>query len=206
MFGKKETCSHAHRVHTHTQRKCSQLEHPRREKWKCTKLRNASQQTTLIMINMPNKWTLKISSVLSFGLCAFSHFTFGHVMLLLFFRFIIFLIAFIGISLHNALCDLFLSCCSLHDYFLSIHLPFGCIMKWNRKKSTFKKMRFSLSLSSVQFGCLQWKRSLRTNVITPTFIYSFRFFFSSVKFDILLIWYTSLSHLIGRTQWPSIQD
>lgn len=173
MFKKKialarTSCSHT----TEMQQNNNMSIHEKKKKWKCTKLKNASQQTTLIMINMPNKWTLKISSVLSLSPCAFSGTTFGHVMFLLFlFCFIIFLIAFIGISLHNALCDLFLSCCSLHDYFLSIHLPFGCIMKWRPLWSTF-----FFSLFPVRFVFRE--RSLRTNVITPTFIYSLCFFFS----------------------------
>ena len=75
--------------------------------------RNASQQTTLIMINMPNKWTLKISSVLSRAfVCRFCCCCCCTVDFLLHYYCFFFhpLIAFIGISLHNALCDLFLSC------------------------------------------------------------------------------------------------
>lgn len=148
-------CRHAHglqrqnckKKHTHTHNMNSLFEWRRGKKMKCTKLRNASQQTTLIMINMPNKWTLKISSVLSLvhilslslylaPLILFHDFFLCYCIVVVASLLFFFLIAFIGISLHNALCDLFLSCCLLHDYFLSIHLPFGCIMNKNDEKKS----------------------------------------------------------------------
>lgn len=72
------------------------------------KLTNASQQITLIMINIPNKWTLKFSSSYS------RHIAFDC-------RIFVILHIYFALEFQSALrvlCDLFSSCHLLHDYFL----------------------------------------------------------------------------------------
>lgn len=95
---------------------------------------------------------------------------------LLLFFFLHPLIVFIGISLHNALCDLFLSCYIRYTTIFSQSISLLAV--WLHRERKTERINFIKRFLPIR-SFIFWKREtslLWTNVITPTFIYSFRFF------------------------------